>query len=577
MTTKIKPVRGEEFPRAFTAQVNDFGQWSQLEPLFQELQRHGKAVDSPESLEKWLLEQSELAAALDEEESRRSIAMTCQTDDEQLERAYLDFLENVEPKAKPYWDRLRRQYLDSEFRQKLPRKRYEVLERDAENDVKLYREENVPLQTEDAKLAQQYQKICGAMMVTYDGEERTLQQMAPYLEENDRKVREEVWKLVAARRLEDRDTVNENFDRMIGLRTKIARNAGFRNFRDYQHQARARFDYTPEDCVAFQDAIAEVVVPLLAKARQRRRDDLGAGALRPWDLAVDPKGRPPLRPFKTGAELEEGCERIFRDVDGDLGDQFSRMRSEGLLDLESRKGKAPGGYQSSLEEVRYPFIFMNAAGTDRDLFTLLHEGGHAFHAFAAREEPLLFYRHAPIEFCEVASMSMEMFAYDHLGAFYSEEEAGRSRRHHLEQLLALFPWIATIDSFQHWIYLNPEHSREEREEKWLEIENRFSPAVDWSGLEADHRSLWQRQLHLFQVPFYYVEYGIAQLGALQLWMKHKENPREAVAGYRKALALGGTRPLPELFEAAGARFDFSVGTLRPIMEAIGEELEREAS
>ncbi|MBI1785654.1 M3 family oligoendopeptidase, partial [Candidatus Sumerlaeota bacterium] len=398
------------------------------------------------------------------------------------------------------------------------------------------------------------------------------QQMAPYMEETDRALREEAWRVVADRRLKDRDAINDIFDKMIEIRTRMARNAGYDNFRDFQHQEYGRFDYTPQDCIDFQNAIEETVVPLLAKIRERRKRDLGLDSLRPWDLAVDPKGRAPLKPFKDTAELEERCEKVFRNVSADLGGEFAQMRALGLLDLDSRKGKAPGGYQSNLEEIRYPFIFMNAAGTDRDLFTLLHEGGHAFHAFAARKEPLTFYRHAPIEFCEVASMTMELFAYDYLEAFYSADDARRSKVQHSEKLIDLFPWIATIDAFQHWIYLNPNHSREDREEKWLELEGRFSPGVDWSGLEEERRALWHRQLHIFQCPFYYVEYGIAQLGALQIWLKSKRDFRAAVEGYRSGLALGGTRPLPELFEAAGARFDFSARTVKPIMDEIEKEI-----
>lgn len=573
MTLAIKPVRGEEFPRTFTAAVKDFGRWEELEPLFESLVGEADRLASPAELEAWLLRQSEFGAALDEEYSRLYIAMTCDTESKEKEAAYLSFIETVLPKTKPYWDKLNRAYLKSPHRAKLDPRRYEVMNRDIENDVKLFREENIPLQTEDSKLSQQYQKICGAMMVTFRGEEKTLQQMAPFLEEKDRAVREKAWRLISARRMQDRDAIDALFDKMIDVRQKIARNAGFANYRDYMHQAKARFDYTPQDCFAFHEAVEKEFVPLLAQIRRERRADLKVDSLRPWDLSNDSKGRPPLRPFQDEGKLEEGCLSIFKKVDPTLGDQFEDMRRLGLLDLGSRKGKAPGGYQSTLEEIRYPFIFMNAAGTDRDVYTLLHEGGHAFHAFAARRDPLLFYRHAPLEFCEVASMTMELLAYDHLEAFYARPDAQRSRRHHTEQLLSLFPWIASIDAFQHWIYTLPAPpTREQREQKWLEIDARFSPEVDWSGLDAAHRSMWQRQLHIFQVPFYYIEYGIAQLGALQIWLRSKQDLGGAVRAYRQGLALGGSRPLPELFEAAGARFDFSTKTIAPIARAIREEL-----
>lgn len=576
MTATIKPVRGKEFPRVFTAGLKDLDDWNEIEPLFETLIGESENLDSVEALEDWLLKQSELGAVLDEEYSRRYIAMTCDTADRKKEKAYLHMVENIMPKTKPYWDRLHRAYLQCPVRPELDQERYGVLDRDIENDAKLFRDENIPLQTEDSKLGQQYQKICGAMTVKFRGEEKTLQQIAPYLEENDRALREEAWRLVTERRLKDRDKINDLLDKMIEVRQQIARNAGFDNYRDYMHQAKARFDYTPQDCYAFHEAVENEIVPLLAQVRRERRKDLGVDTLRPWDLANDSKGRPPLRPFSDGGELEEGCQRIFNAVNPDLGLQFKQMRDNGLLDLDSRKGKAPGGYQSTLEEVRYPFIFMNAAGTDRDVFTLLHEGGHAFHAFAARREPLLFYRHAPMEFCEVASMAMEMLAYDHLDAFYGPEEAERSRRHHTEMLLTIFPHIASIDAFQQWLYTTDDPSVKAREEKWVELNNRFGPEVDWSGLEEEQRSLWQRQLHIFLVPFYYIEYGIAQLGALQIWLRSKKNRDEAIMRYRKGLSLGGSRPLPELFETAGAKFDFSTKTIQPIAQAIREELESAA-
>lgn len=576
MTATIKPVRGKEFPRDFTSGVRDLDDWNEIEPLFEALIAESEKLDSTAALEIWLLRQSELGALLDEEYSRRYIAMTCDTASREKEKAYLHMVENIMPKTKPYWDRLNRAYLQAPARAELDPERYGVLDRDIENDAKLFRQENIPLQTEDSKLSQQYQKICGAMTVQFRGEEKTLQQMAPYLEENDRALREEAWRLVTARRLEDRDAINDLLDKMIEVRQQIARNAGFENFRDYMHQAKARFDYTPEDCFAFHEAVEKEIVPLLARVRRERRNDLGVETLRPWDLANDSKGRAPLRPFRDGTELEEGCQKIFNAVNPDLGMQFRQMRENGLLDLDSRRGKAPGGYQSTLEEIRYPFIFMNAAGTDRDVFTLLHEGGHAFHAFAARKEPLLFYRHAPMEFCEVASMAMEMLAYQHLDAFYGPDEAERSRRHHTEQLLTIFPHIATIDAFQHWLYTTDDPSVKAREEKWLELDARFAPEIDWDGLDEAHRSVWQRQLHIFQVPFYYIEYGIAQLGALQIWLRSRKNREEAIMRYRKGLSLGGSRPLPELFETAGAKFDFSAKTIRPIAEAIREELDSAA-
>jgi oligoendopeptidase F len=398
--------------------------------------------------------------------------------------------------------------------------------------------------------------------------------MAPFLEETDRALRQEAWELVARRRLADRDAIDDLFDEMVALRVEVAQEAGFDSYVDYAYRNRERFDFGVADAESFQEGIERVVVPLVRRLQEERRRALGVEALRPWDLAVDPLGRPPLRPFTEAETLAEGSERIFADVDPELGAQFSYLRTHGLLDLANRKGKAPGGYQTTLEDDRLPFIFMNAVGLDGDVRTLLHEGGHAFHALASRGEPLAAYREAPIEFCEVASMSMELLGARDLGMFYGPDDCERSYRQLLEGIVLILPWIATVDAFQHWIYRNPGHSRDDRRAAWVTIHERFGGIVDWSGYEDARASLWHRQLHIFLYPFYYIEYGIAQLGALQVWLNALGDRAGAVAAYRRALALGGSRPLPELFAAAGARFDFSEATLGPLMEAIGRELER---
>ncbi|HEU5115591.1 MAG TPA: M3 family oligoendopeptidase, partial [Isosphaeraceae bacterium] len=344
--------------------------------------------------------------------------------------------------------------------------------------------------------------------------------------------------LVSARRLQDRETLDKLFDRMLSLRVEIAREAGFARFTDYAYRLRERFDYGISEAVAFQDAIAKVVVPLASEIQQKRKTALGVDSLRPWDLSVDPLGRPPLRPFQTAEQLAAGTEKIFSDVDAELGSQFAFLRSKGLLDLANRKGKAPGGYQTTLEDDRFPFIFMNAVGIDGDLRTLLHEGGHAFHSLASRGETLAAYRDAPIEFCEVASMSMELLGARDLGMFYNETDADRSYRQLLEGIVLILPWIATVDAFQHWIYDHPQADHAERRAAWTALLERFGGIVDWTGYEDARESSWHRQLHIFLYPFYYIEYGIAQLGALQVWRKAQADRAGAVAAYRNGLSLG---------------------------------------
>ena len=559
------------YPRRFVPVDADMGDWAQIEPLGRRLLEG--APDSPGALERWLENISELKAAIGEERTRRYVAMTCQTDDPEREQAYLFFVERIIPKLKPMAHALDEAYLHLPHRQRLPA-RYALLDRVVANRVALFRPANIPLETEEAKLKQQYQKITGAMTVQFRGKEHTLQQMAPYLEETDRAVRREAWELVARRRLEDRDRLEALFEQLLSLRTQIATNAGCADYREFAFRRYERFDYTPADCLRFHEAVEQTVVPLVRRLQARRQTDLGLETLRPWDLDVDPKGRPPLRPFRTGAELVGGVEEIFRRVEPDLGQQFRFMRDRELLDLESRKGKAPGGYQSTMHERRVPFIFMNAVGVDSDLRTLLHEGGHAFHMLAARDEPIIDYREAPMEFCEVASMGMELLAGPHIDVFYpGSDEAHRARRELLERVVFLFPWVATIDAFQHWLYTHPGHSREDRRAAWVRMFTRFVPDVDYRGYQDVLDVLWHRQLHLFLVPFYYIEYGIAEMGALQVWRRSRDDHAAAVRQYREALALGGTRPLPDLFTAAGAEFDLTARTMGPLMRAVEEALD----
>ena len=558
--------------RTFVPQDLDLADWSQIEPVGKRLLE--RPINSAAELERWLVDASELAAVVDEYGSRRYIDKSCHTDDKEIERRFLHYVENIEPKFKTLTFELQKKYLASPFRRELKDARYRILDRQWQADVDIFREENVPLETEVTKLVTDYDKVCGAMIVNFRGRDYTMQQMARFGEEPDRPTRQEAWEAATRRRLQDRARIEDLFDTILPLRERIARNAGFPDYRAYTWRAMKRFDYTPEDCIQFSESIAKTCVPLVDELDRRRARDLGLEKLRPWDLSVDPKNRPPLRPF-VESDIDgfvAKAHAIFNRLSPQLADDFDLLRQRRNLDLGSRKGKQPGGYQSTLNEVREPFIFMNAAGLQRDVETLLHEGGHAFHALASKDEPLVFLRHAPMEFCEVASMAMELFGSEHLDVFYSDADASRARRVHFEGIIHILPWIATIDSFQHWLYTHPGHTRQQRTEHWLSLMDRFGSKVDWSGWEHAREAWWQRQLHLFHVPFYYVEYGIAQLGALQLWMKAKEDPKRALAGYRAGLKLGGTRSLPELFSAAGIHFDFSERTLRPLMDAVAEEL-----
>jgi len=560
-------------PRRFLPAGLSVGDWTLLEPALIRLEAAGRAATTLEAFEAWLVDAGEVTAAVDEERARRYIAMTCHTDDPAAEKAYLAFVETVEPGLKTRLFELARLYVAHPMRAQLPPSRYAVFDRNKQLEVELFREENVALETEESRTTQQYQKLSGGLMVTFQGEERTVAQMGRFQEEPDRVVRESAWRAVAERWLKEENAFDGLFDRLLEVRGKIASNAGHADYRSYAFRARGRFDYGPDDCLRFHDAIEEEVMPVIRLLQRERRERLGVEALRPWDTAVDVLGRAPLRPFAETRELEERSQRIFDRLDGGLAADFRGMRKQRLLDLANRKGKAPGGYQYTLSEARLPFIFMNAVGQQRDVETLLHEAGHAFHALACRNEPLAAYRESPIEFCEVASMAMELLAADKLDEFYGEAEMRRARRAHLEGIVAVFPWIATVDAFQHWVYTHPGHDRAERRAAWLGLMRRFQGDVDWTGWEAAQGCRWHRQLHIFIHPFYYVEYGIAQLGALQVWANARKDPGQALAQYRAGLALGGAKPLPELFGAAGCRFDFSRETLRPLLGLVRSELE----
>ncbi|HLH56214.1 MAG TPA: M3 family oligoendopeptidase [Verrucomicrobiae bacterium] len=560
-------------PRRFVPQNTDLGDWESVAPLFDRLEAEAPGVENAAGLERWLLNWSEVSAALDEESARRYIAMTCHTDNPEAEKAYLHFVESIEPRLKPRQFKLSQIYVSHPRRKQLPENRYRVFDRDTRLHVELFRMENVPLETEEAKLSQQYQKVSGSLTVRFRGEEKTLVQMGRYLEETDRALRQETWELVAQRRLQEAEKFDEIFDRLVQVRHQIALNAGFDNYRDYAFRRMGRFDYSPADCESFHKAVETEVMPVVRELQAQRRDHLKLEALRPWDLTVDPLNRQPLRPFETVESMVARTSRIFERLDPDLAGGFSEMQRLHLLDLGNRKGKAPGGYQSALPEARVPFIFMNAIGVQRDVETILHESGHAFHSLATREEDLYSYRGAPIEFCEVASMSMELLGNEFLEEFYARPEAQRARRTHLEGIVTIFPWIATVDAFQHWIYTHPSHSRLEREEAWVDLMRRFGGDVDWKGYEPVRSRLWQRQLHIFIHAFYYIEYGIAQLGALQVWANSRQNRTQALDRYKSALRLGGSRPLPELFTAAGCHFEFSRATVGPLIQLVRDELE----
>lgn len=568
-TADIKKLERKFIPADF--KISD---WNSLEPFFKNLAE--RPLQSRSDLEQWLKDMSELEAVVSEDACWRQIKMTCDTTDKSLEEAFAFFCMEIQPKVQPYADQLNRKLVECPFTNELDQQQYFTYLRSVKKSIELYREANIPLQAELSVMQQQYGVIAGKMTIEVNGQEYTLQQAAKFLESHDRNLREQVYRKINERRLQDKDALNDLYTQLIQKRHQVALNAGFENYRDYKFAEMGRFDYTKEDCFKFHEAVKLHVLPLVEKINKKKKEKLGVDTLRPWDTEAEPEGVEPLSPFKTGEELTEKTIQCFEQLNPFFADCLRKMKSIGHLDLESRKGKAPGGYNCPLAESGAPFIFMNAAGQMHDVTTMVHEGGHAVHSFLAHPLELSAFKEYPMEIAEVASMAMELFSMDYWQVFFNNEgDLIRAKEHQLERTISIFPWIATIDKFQHWVYEHPAHTVDERHAKWMEILNEFSThTVDFTGLEEYRNIAWQRQLHLFEVPFYYIEYGIAQLGAIGLWMQFKNNKQLAISNYMKALSLGGTQTLPALYEAAGLKFDLSPTHIETLMRFVNEEMEK---
>lgn len=538
----------------------DASSWENIEPYVDDLIQRNLSCSS--CLEKLISDSSNLAEHISETGALLYIGMTCDTENETKKNDFLNFVENVRPKLSKFSDKLNRRIAEHPSVGDLP-DRYDLMIRGIKSDIDIFREENIPLGVEQTKLVTKAQGITGGMTVEFEGEERTFPEMKAFLESNNRSMREKAWKSMVSRWMNDSEELSEIFDELIKIRHEIAKNAGFDSYTNYMFKAMHRFDYTVEDCLTFHNSIEKVCMPIVREINEKRRSSFNLEILSPWDVneksgsGPDIEGKNPLRPFDNVDEMVQKLSELFHKMSRDLGNKFDKLVEMDTLDLETRKGKAPGGYQYYLEKSRVPFIFMNAAGLQGDLETMIHESGHAFHSLYCGHLDLIDERNYPIEFAEVASMSMELLTQDEWQIFYdNDDEVNRAILSHLEGVVFLLPWIATIDAFQHWIYANPNHTREERTEYWLSLRDRFGSKMDWKDNEDFRELSWQQQGHLFGVPFYYIEYGIAQLGALQLWQTHRKSPEKALKDYENAMKLGNTKILPELFAAAELKLGF---------------------
>lgn len=544
--------------------------WADFAPYFADL---GSRTLAAEHVTAWLDDWTRVSDLLGEMRTRLEVATTQDTTDEAAERAYKAFLDTIQPSFSSAEQQLKEQLLASG----LEPAGFELPLRKMRAEANIFREANIPLQTQVSKLGLEYDRISGAQSIKWAGEAKTLEQAYALMEAPDRATREQVWRLIADRHLQDRAALNDLWQQLLRLRMEIAANAGFASFRDYQWRKFKRFDYTPEDCETFHAAIEEIVVPAASRVYQQRAQAMRVDQVRPWDMRRDnvyPPANPPIHAYDTIENLESSAEAIFQRVDPQLGDYFGIMRRENLLDLDNRSGKGPGGYCTSFAVARRPFIFMNAVGSEGDVRTLLHEAGHAFHSFEASRLPWRQQKFPPIEFAEVASIAMELLSSPYwaasAGGYYSAEDTLHARRQHLENILVFWPYMAVVDAFQHWVYTHPDDALDPAncDATWADLWDRFIPGINWQGLDDAKVSGWQRKLHIFHIPFYYVDYGLAQLGAVQVWRNALDDQAAAVADYRKALALGGTASLPDLFATAGARFGFDQATVRDAVDLI---------
>lgn len=559
--------------RKFLTEDFTITSWEELKPYFENLLE--RKIVSVQDLKNWFADRSEIESVVAEDLAWRYIRMTCYTENDDYRRDYQYFVENIQPQMAPISDKMNKKVADSPFLTALSAgEGYDIMIRNLKKEIQIFREENVPLFTEINTETQKFGQLNGAMTVEMDNKELTLQQASVFLMSTDRAKRQEAYQKITARRLKDKDPLDALFTKLIQLRHQVAVNAGFENFRDYMFVFLGRFDYTPQDCFDFHEAIQHEVVPILNEFSTERKRLLKVDRLRPWDKVVDPAGREALKPFTNGNELTQKTIEVFGRIDPFLGQCISIMMEMGHLDLESRKGKAPGGYNYPLPEIGVPFIFMNATSTLRDMVTIMHEGGHAIHNFLTRDLELNDFKSTPSEVAELASMSMELISMDHWDVFFADTaELKRAKREHLEDIIETLPWVATIDQYQHWIYLNPHHTLENRRAEWNRIFDKFADTVtDWSSLQTAKDYLWQKQLHLYEVPFYYIEYGMAQLGAIAVWRNFRLDPVKGLQGYVNALKLGYLRSIPEIYNAAGIKFDFSREYINELMNFVREEL-----
>ena len=560
--TKIK--------RTFYPENLDVTVWENVQSEYEKLLKY--KIENPDDIIKLIEISSELEAILDQEMAWKYIKMTCHSDQEKFEKDFNEFYANIISKTQPYDFKLKTKLYNSPEIKKLSNEKYGHLKQIISNSIELYRDENVPLFTKEQELTNKYGSIFGKLTINFNGEEKTITQMGIFLKDQNRSVREKAWRLINEKIQTKETELNELYDELRKIRAQEAKNAGFENYRDFKHQQMGRFSYSPNDLFEFHSAVEKVVMPFVRELTKKRKEKLNLDAVKPWDTSVDLDGKI-LKPFDKVDDLIENSMNILNKIKPAYGIQFNMMKNSELLDLENRKGKSPGGYNYPLAELGSSFIFMNAIGLHSDVVTLLHESGHAMHAKAVSNKRISYYKSTPSEVAELASMSMELMTMDYWDEFYKNaDDLKKAKREQLEGTLSFLPWCMTVDAFQHWVYTHPEHTVKEREDFYLSLLERYNSGTDWTGLEDLKKISWMRQLHIFEVPFYYIEYGMSQLGALAIYKNYKENKDMAIEQYQNFLNLGYSKSVKEIYETAGIKFDFSEKYISELVEFVKKEL-----
>jgi oligoendopeptidase F len=555
---------------------NDFKvtTWEELEPFYSILLK--SEINNTQDLKIWIKNKNEIDSIVSEDFAWRYIKMNCNTSAKELSDSFEYFIQNIEPKLSPISNELNKKLIACKFSNELVDSAYQIYLRSIKRSIQLFREENVPLFLEINTLQQEYGKICSEMLVQINDKEYTLQQAAKFLEITDRNIRKEVYETIANRRFKDKEKLDELLNKLIKLRHQVALNSGYNNFRDYMHDELGRFDYGVKDCLSFHESIKKNSLFILNSLAEERKKELNITELFPYDLEVDTSGKDALKPFNTSQDLIEKTIKTFNRLNPFIANCIFTMQKNNYLDLESRKNKAPGGFNYPLMESGIPFIYMNSVGSQKDLVTMVHEGGHALHSFLCNDLEISAFKNTPMEVAELASMSMELLSMEYWDVFFeNKEDLKRAKIDQLEKVLETLPWVAAVDKFQHWIYLNPDHTSIERSDKWNEIYDEFSSKViSFEGYENFKKNMWQKQLHIYEVPFYYIEYGIAQLGAIAIWRNFKENKETSIQKYMAALKIGYTSTIKEIYAIAGIKFDFSEEYVRELLQFTFEQLQK---